>query len=100
SSQLRPASEPSAGTWAVTCPLPSRAKPRGIGRGLRCTDDFDEQDFKSPEEIRKANLCFADLRGAILEGVDFYLVGLRGALLDEQQEAHARRCGAILEDRG
>ncbi len=28
------------------------------------TDDFDAQDFKPPEEIRKANLCGADLRGA------------------------------------
>ena len=26
------------------------------------TDDWSEQDFKSPEEIRKANLCGADLR--------------------------------------
>ena len=26
------------------------------------TDDYTEQDFKSPEEIRKANLCGADLR--------------------------------------
>lgn len=63
------------------------------------TDDYDEQDFKSPEEIRKANLCFADLRGAILEKVDFYLVDLRGALLDPEQEEHVRRCGAILEAR-
>jgi uncharacterized protein YjbI with pentapeptide repeats len=60
------------------------------------TDDYDEQDFKSPEEIRKANLCFADLRGAVLDKVDFYLVDLRGALLDPEQEEHARRCGAIL----
>jgi len=64
------------------------------------TDDYDEQEFKSPEEIRKANLCFADLRGAILEKVDFYLVDLRGALLDPKQEEHVRRCGAILEARG
>jgi uncharacterized protein YjbI with pentapeptide repeats len=63
------------------------------------TDDYDEQEFKSPEEIRKANLCFADLRGAILEKVDFYLVDLRGALLDPEQEEHVRRCGAILEAR-
>jgi uncharacterized protein YjbI with pentapeptide repeats len=63
------------------------------------TDDYEEQDFKSPEEIRKANLCFADLRGAVLEKVDFYLVDLRGALLDPEQEEHVRRCGAILEAR-
>jgi uncharacterized protein YjbI with pentapeptide repeats len=63
------------------------------------TDDFDEQDFKSPEEIRKANLCGADLRGARIDGVDFYLVDLRGAHFDSSQAAHFRRCGAILADR-
>jgi uncharacterized protein YjbI with pentapeptide repeats len=63
------------------------------------TDDFTEQDFKSPEEIRKANLCYADLRGALIEGVDFYLVDVRHAQLDPEQEAHIRRCGGILEGR-
>ncbi|HWG46155.1 MAG TPA: pentapeptide repeat-containing protein [Gemmataceae bacterium] len=61
------------------------------------TDDYDEQTYKAPEEIRKANLCCADLRGAILDGVDFYLVDLRGALYDVKYEEHLRRCGAILE---
>ncbi len=64
------------------------------------TDDFNEQDFKAPEEIRKANLRNADLRGAIVTGVDFYLVDLRGAQYDAEQAEHFRRCGAILEDRG
>src|SRR5262249_42273125 len=63
------------------------------------TDDFLEQDFKAPEEIRKANLCGADLRGAKIDDVDFYLVDLRGAQFDPEQEDHLRRCGAILEDR-
>lgn len=63
------------------------------------TDEFDEQNYKPPEEIRKANLCGADLRGAILDDVDFYLVDLRGALYDEKYEDHLRRCGAILEAR-
>jgi uncharacterized protein YjbI with pentapeptide repeats len=63
------------------------------------TDDADEQHFKAPEEIRKANLCGADLRGARVEGVDFYLVDLRGALYDADQEQHFRRCRAILESR-
>jgi uncharacterized protein YjbI with pentapeptide repeats len=63
------------------------------------TDDYEEQCFKPPEEIRKANLCGADLRGARLDGVDFYLVDLRGALYDADQEPHLRRCGAILEAR-
>jgi uncharacterized protein YjbI with pentapeptide repeats len=63
------------------------------------TDDYEEQYFKAPEEIRKANLCGADLRGARIDGVDFYLVDLRGAVYDFEQEDHFRRCGAILETR-
>jgi uncharacterized protein YjbI with pentapeptide repeats len=78
-----------------------------VGSPLACegsrtgfyTDDYDEQDFKAPEEIRKANLCGADLRGAHIEQVDFYLVDLRGALLDPDQQEHVRRCGAILRAR-
>jgi uncharacterized protein YjbI with pentapeptide repeats len=60
------------------------------------TDEYDEQTYKAPEEIRKANLCGADLRGARLENVDFYLVDLRGALFDPDQEHHLRQSGAIL----
>jgi uncharacterized protein YjbI with pentapeptide repeats/energy-coupling factor transporter ATP-binding protein EcfA2 len=60
------------------------------------TDDYEEQSYKAPEEVRKANLCGADLRGALLGDVDFYLVDLRGALYDPEQEEHFRRCGAIL----
>jgi uncharacterized protein YjbI with pentapeptide repeats len=63
------------------------------------TDDYGDQDFKSPEEIRKANLCGADLRGAALGGIDFYLVDLRGAHYDHDQAVHFRRCGAILQSR-
>jgi uncharacterized protein YjbI with pentapeptide repeats len=63
------------------------------------TDDYLEQHFKDPAEIRKANLCGADLRGAQIGDVDFYLVDLRGATYDPDQERHFRRCGAILEDR-
>ena len=63
------------------------------------TDDYNAQDFKAPEEIRKANLCHADLRGARIDDVDFYLVDVRHALLDPEQRTHLRRCGAILEDR-
>jgi uncharacterized protein YjbI with pentapeptide repeats len=60
------------------------------------TDDLEEQHYKSPEEVRKANLCGADLRGAHLEGADFYLVDLRQAHYDADQDLYLRRCGAIL----
>jgi uncharacterized protein YjbI with pentapeptide repeats len=60
------------------------------------TDEFDEQIYRSPEEIRKANLCGTDLRGAIVENTDFYLVDLRHARYDAAQAEHFRRCGAIL----
>jgi uncharacterized protein YjbI with pentapeptide repeats len=63
------------------------------------TDDYNEQDFKTPEEIRKANLRGADLRGANIDGVDFYLVDLRDARYDADQEQQFRSCGAILESR-
>ena len=60
------------------------------------TDELDEQEFKSPEEIRKANLCGADLRGAKIKGVDFYLVDLRGARYTRRQARYLQKCGAIL----
>ncbi len=72
------------------------------GEGSRTgfyTDEFHEQEFKSPEEIRKANLCRADLREAEVDGVDFYLVDLRGARYTPAQADHFRQCGAILEER-
>ena len=62
------------------------------------TDEYTEHHFQAPENVRKANLRFADLREARVEDVDFYLVDLRGALYDERQEAHFRRCRAILDD--
>ncbi len=60
------------------------------------TDDFEEQSYKAPEEIRKANLRGADLRGANVAEADFYLVDLRGARYDRAQAHHFRACGAIL----
>lgn len=78
----------------VGSPYPSHGTRTGF-----YTDEFGEQDFKSPEEIRKANLRGADLRGARIDGVDFYLVDVRDAHYDPQQEAHLRQCGAILKTR-
>jgi uncharacterized protein YjbI with pentapeptide repeats/energy-coupling factor transporter ATP-binding protein EcfA2 len=63
------------------------------------TDDYDDQDIKSAEEIRKANLRGADLTGANIEGVDFYLVDLRDAKYTRAQANHFHRCRAILGDR-
>src|SRR5204862_3924506 len=63
------------------------------------TDEFHEQDFKSPEEIRKANLCGADLRGAQIEKTDWYLVDLRRAKYTFSQREYLVRCGAILTPR-
>jgi uncharacterized protein YjbI with pentapeptide repeats len=63
------------------------------------TDDFGEQDFKAPEEIRTANLRGADLRGAKIDHVDFYLVDLRDAIYDKSQAEQLRRSGAILANR-
>lgn len=60
------------------------------------TDDYEERSFKEPEEIRKANLCGCDLRGARVAQTDFYLVDLRGAIYDDSQKSHFKRCGAIL----
>ena len=62
-------------------------------------DEFDQQTFRPPEEIRKANLCKADLTGAQLANTDFYLVDLRVAKYTADQFEHLRRCGAILFDK-
>lgn len=63
------------------------------------TDEYFDSGFKSPEEIRKANLCYADLRGAEIDDVDFYLVDLRHAKYSQEQAIWFRKCGAILCDR-
>jgi hypothetical protein len=63
------------------------------------TDEYFDTGFKNPEEIRKANLGGADLRDANTDGVDFYLVDLRGARYSILQADWFRRCGAILCDR-
>jgi uncharacterized protein YjbI with pentapeptide repeats len=78
-----------------------------VGSTLACegsktgfyTDEFDEQDFKAPEEIRKANLRGANLIGAIVDRTDWYLVDLRGAKYSREQAQHFAHCGAILRSR-
>jgi len=61
------------------------------------TDESLEDRFQAPEDVRKANLRGCDLRGAEIEGTDFYLVDVRGALLDPEQRTWLRRCRAILD---
>lgn len=63
------------------------------------TDEYFDQSYRSPEEIRVADLMGADLRGARVLDADFYLVDLRGATFEPDQEEHFRRCGAILGTR-
>ena len=62
------------------------------------SDEYNEQHYKSPEEIRKANLCGADLREAKIDNVDLYLVDLRGAHYSREQRRHFEACGAILSN--
>lgn len=52
--------------------------------------------WRDPALVRRANLRFADLRGAIVKYADFYLVDLRDAVYDDAQREHFHRCGAIL----
>jgi uncharacterized protein YjbI with pentapeptide repeats len=75
----------------VDSPYPSHGTRTGF-----YTDPYEDRYHKPPEEIRKANLRFADLRGAKIRNVDFYLVDLRGARYDAQQAELLRRCQAIL----
>jgi uncharacterized protein YjbI with pentapeptide repeats len=77
----------------VDSPYPSEGTRTGF-----YTDDYDDRYFKPPEEIRKASLQGANLLGANVEGVDFYLVDLRDAIYDDSQRHHFSRSGAILHD--
>ena len=78
----------------VGSPYPSHGTRTGF-----YTDEYKEQYFKPPELIRKANLFGADLRGANITGVDFYLVDLREAKYDRGQLDQLISTGAILSGR-
>ncbi|MBL8899190.1 MAG: pentapeptide repeat-containing protein [Planctomycetes bacterium] len=60
-------------------------------------DEHRERTFLSPEAVRVADFTHCKLRGAQLEGADFYLVDFRGADLDPEQRAYLQRCRAILD---
>jgi uncharacterized protein YjbI with pentapeptide repeats len=76
----------------VGSPYPSHGTRTGF-----YTDDYVDLSFKNPEQIRKAALVGCDLRGALIEGCDFYLVDVRDCLLDDHQRVQLAACGAILE---
>lgn len=76
----------------VGSPYPSHGTRTGF-----YTDDREELHFKEPELVRKASLVGCDLRGARFHGVDFYLVDLRGAILDTMQRSLLASAGAILD---
>lgn len=75
----------------VDSPFPSHGTRTGF-----YTDEYNEQYFRRPEEIRKANLRGCDLLGANVFDTDFYLVDLRDAICDAEQCEHFQKCGAIL----
>ena len=76
----------------VGSPYPSHGTRTGF-----YTDDYEELAFRQPEEVRKANLGGCDLRGANLDGVDFYLVDLRKARFDRARRRQLIATGAILD---
>jgi uncharacterized protein YjbI with pentapeptide repeats len=78
----------------VGSPIPCEGSRTGF-----YTDDLNDQDYRPPEEIRKACLCGADLRGAEVTATDFYLVDLRKAWYGPSQARHFESCGAILKSR-
>lgn len=61
------------------------------------TDDYDDHLFRSPEEIRAADLTGCDLRDADIDGVDFWRVDLRGAQYSPSQRDQLIATGAILD---
>ena len=77
----------------VGSPYPSHGTRTGF-----YTEDYPDRYLRRPEEIRKASLTGCDLRGANIGGVDFYLVDLRRAILDQEQLRQLKTTGAILDE--
>jgi len=75
----------SSGSGVVDRPLASEGTRTGF-----YTDEYEEQHSRDPEEVRKADLCGADLRGDKVKTVDFYLVDLRGAIYGTTSNAVGR----------
>lgn len=76
----------------VDSPFPSHGTRTGF-----YTDDYVDLSYKHPEQVRKAALIGCDLRGALLQGCDFYLVDVRDCQLDPDQRELMASCGAIME---
>ncbi|MEQ1826870.1 MAG: pentapeptide repeat-containing protein [Pirellula sp.] len=76
----------------VGSPYPSHGTRTGF-----YTDPMEELYYKDPEAVRKAAIIDSDLRGANIEGVNLYLVDLRGSQLDPWQREQATAMGAILD---
>jgi uncharacterized protein YjbI with pentapeptide repeats len=77
----------------VGSPYPSHGTRTGF-----YSDDLERLYYESPESVRRGNMQGCDLRGANIEGVDFYLIDLRGAKLDPWQRRQMGATGAILDD--
>ena len=63
-------------------------------------EDTLELSKIDPDSVRKADLRGADLRGAAIQGTDFFLVDLRGALIDPGALPGLRGMRAILDEAG
>ena len=60
---------------------------------------MNEPIYDFQHQIQEALAEINEMRGARIDGVDFYLVDLRGAKYDPKQAEHFRRCDAILFSR-
>ena len=83
--------------------------PGALTSGFSCNDTGvgppEEKSAIAPDAVVAATVIApgafdgADLRCAKIQGVDFYLVDLRGAKYTNVQGAYFKKCGAILHSR-